>query len=374
MVHYSPIRRWKDNTAKTRTIDTLLRLRGKIFRDITNKRDAGSFLLASWNLRDFDSDKFKHGKRLDESYLYMAEIMSAFDLIALQEVNRDLSGIERLVRTMGPQWAWMASDTTEGISGNQERLAFVYNKDTIQFRNIAGEVVLPGTSDRQFARTPYVASFQAGWFKFSLCTTHIYFGEDSGDKFARRVKEISDLATFMRKRQEKETGDYILLGDFNIKSQTDETMKALTDEGFTMPPDLVNANTNLKGNKPYDQLALRVKNKMLEIGQADVFDFEKACFRTADFEAYRPYMGKTALNKYIREAETRAKKSAKKKNVPFVPFDDAKKEALTKKYYGAIWRTFQMSDHKPVWVELKVDFTNSYLDSLRPNEEPLANL
>lgn len=374
MVHYSPIRRWKDNTAKTRTIDTLLRLRGKIFRDITNKRDAGSFLLASWNLRDFDSDKFKHGKRLDESYLYMAEIMSAFDLIALQEVNRDLSGIERLVRTMGPQWAWMASDTTEGISGNQERLAFVYNKDNIQFRNIAGEVVLPGTSDRQFARTPYVASFQAGWFKFNLCTTHIYFGEDSGDKFARRVKEISDLATFMRKRQEKETGDYILLGDFNIKSQTDETMKALTDEDFTMPPDLVNANTNLKGDKPYDQLALRVKNKMLEIGQADVFDFEKACFRTSDFDSYRPHMGKTAVNKYIREAETRAKKSAKKKKVQFVPFDNAKKEALTKKYYGSIWRTFQMSDHKPVWVELKVDFTNSYLDSLRPNEEPLANL
>jgi len=165
MVHYSPIRRWRDKTAKTRTIDTLIRLRGKIFRDITNKRDAGSFLLASWNLRDFDSDKFKHGKRMDETYLYIAEIMSAFDLIAVQEVNRDLAGIKRLTQTLGPNWDWMASDTTEGRSGNQERLAFIFNTDVIQFKNIAGEVVLPGTDDRQFARTPYVASFQAHLFR-----------------------------------------------------------------------------------------------------------------------------------------------------------------------------------------------------------------
>jgi len=331
MVHYSPIRKWRDSAAKSRAIETLLRLRGKVFRDITNKRDAGSFLLASWNLRDFDSDKFKHGKRLDESYLYIAEIMSAFDLIAVQEVNRDLSGIKRLVRTLGPNWAWMASDTTEGRSGNQERLAFIYNTDVIQFRNIAGEVVLPGTEDRQFARTPYVASFQAGWFKFSLCTTHIYFGSNSGSGLDRRVKEIGDLAEFMRKRQERETGDYILLGDFNIRSKTDKTMKALTDEGFSVPADLVDANTNLKGDKPYDQLALRVKNKMLEMGQADVFDFERACFRTKDYAAYAPFLRKTAVNKYIKEAEDRARKKAEKQGETFVPFDEAKKETLRKK-------------------------------------------
>lgn len=374
MVHYSPIRRWKDDTAKTRAIETLLRLRGKIFRDITNKRDAGSFLLASWNLRDFDSDKFKHGKRLDETYIYIAEIMSAFDLIAVQEVNRDLSGIKRLVKTLGPNWDWVASDTTEGRSGNQERLAFIFNKDVIQFRNIAGEVVLPGTGDRQFARTPYVASFQAGWFKFSLCTTHIYFGSDSGTGLQRRVKEIGDLAEFMRKRQERETGDVILLGDFNIRAGDDETMTALTDEGFSLPPDLVGANTNLKGDKPYDQLALRVKNKMLEIGQADVFDFEKSCFRTRDFGAYAPLMRKGAVNAYIKQAETRARKAAKKRGAVFDPFDEVKKLSLRKKYYATIWRTFQISDHKPVWVELKVDFTNAYLESLRPEEEPLANL
>jgi len=202
----------------------------------------------------------------------------------------------------------------------------------------------------------------------------IYFGSDSGTGLERRVKEIGDLAQFMKKRQERETGDYILLGDFNIRSKTDKTMKALTVEGFTIPDDLVDANTNLKGDKPYDQLALRVKNKMLEIGQADVFDFERACFRTQDFDAYAPHMKTTAVNKYIKEAETRERKKVERRGEVFTPFDEAKKLALRKKYYGSIWRTFQMSDHKPIWVELKVDFTNAYLNSLRPTEEPLANL
>ena len=33
-----------------------------------------------------------------------------------------------------------------------------------------------------------------------------------------------------------------------------------------------------------------------------------------------------------------------------------------------------MLHHKPIWVELKVDFTNDYLNSLRPNKEPLADV
>jgi exonuclease III len=28
--------------------------------------------------------------------------------------------------------------------------------------------------------------------------------------------------------------------------------------------------------------------------------------------------------------------------------------------YLSIWRTFQMSDHLPLWVELKIDFSNQY--------------
>jgi hypothetical protein len=35
-------------------------------------------------------------------------------------------------------------------------------------------------------------------------------------------------------------------------------------------------------------------------------------------------------------------------------------------YYSKKWRTWQMSDHKLMWVELKTDFTADYLKSLKP--------
>ena len=43
-------------------------------------------------------------------------------------------------------------------------------------------------------------------------------------------------------------------------------------------------------------------------------------------------------------------------------------------YYANLWRTWQMSDHLPMWVQLKVDFTEDYLGSLKPGHEPLADL
>jgi len=37
---------------------------------------------------------------------------------------------------------------------------------------------------------------------------------------------------------------------------------------------------------------------------------------------------------------------------------------LREAYYLNEWRTFQLSDHLPLWVELDVDFAEDYLDNL----------
>jgi hypothetical protein len=37
-------------------------------------------------------------------------------------------------------------------------------------------------------------------------------------------------------------------------------------------------------------------------------------------------------------------------------------------YYRTYWRTHQMSDHLPMWVELKIDFSKRYLQ--RKLEQP----
>jgi len=67
------------------------------------KRD-GALLLATWNIRDFDSNEFKFGPRLPETFCYIAEIISYFDLVAVQEVARDLSALERVMAILGREW------------------------------------------------------------------------------------------------------------------------------------------------------------------------------------------------------------------------------------------------------------------------------
>src|SRR5690606_36227511 len=113
---------------------------------------------------------------------------------AVQEVGRDIAPLLKLLDILGPDWDFIATDVTEGTGGNGERMAFLFNRDRVRFRNIAGEIVLPdgqlvvgatgagadAGKGLQFARSPFLVSFTSGWFKFSLCTVHIYYGSDSG--------------------------------------------------------------------------------------------------------------------------------------------------------------------------------------------------
>ncbi|MEL7370747.1 MAG: endonuclease/exonuclease/phosphatase family protein, partial [Myxococcota bacterium] len=209
MPRYYPIRQLADPVTKTRTIDRLLTLREKLAEEVDPHRNPGSFLLATWNIREFGRSKPKHGDRVDEAFHYIAEIISRFHLVALQEVNRDLTDFRRLLMLLGPDWDGILTDVTEGTGGNEERMAFVYDKRVVSFRNVAGEIVLPtgkrvakdGQDDElQFARTPFMVSFQAGWFKFNLCTVHIYYGAASGTKLQRRIQEIEKIARFFKDR------------------------------------------------------------------------------------------------------------------------------------------------------------------------------
>lgn len=370
MPRYWPIRYWHTED-KRRAIGRLLALREQLRSELIPFKTPDSFLLATWNVRDFDVNRYGHGKRLPESFYYIAEIVSTFDLVAIQEVNRDLGGLERLMDTLGRDWTCIMTDTTEGSGGNEERMVFLYDTRRITFRHIAGEVVLPEGQtivgrrtvpddeapegerleehELQFARTPFLVAFQAGWFKFNLCTVHIYFGSASGEKLERRIEEIRQLARFFARRQKKEEEDYILLGDFNIVSPEHETMKALEEEGFVIPEDLKKENTNLKGDKHYDQIALAVMEKQLEIGASGVFDYRKSVLRDDDLSTYFDFMPPDKRDFHYRGS---------KKGQP-------RSEAEQAEYYRDEWRTWQMSDHLPMWVQLRVDFTDHYLGSLQ---------
>ena len=412
-------------------------------------RDSTQYLrLATWNIREFGAGE-KFGPRLPEAHYYIAEILAHFDLIAIQEVHEDRRDLEKVMDILGPGWTYIATDVT----GNRERMAYVFNTNKVWFRNIAGEVVLDKgdeisypheerlrfseglalelpedtrlespvlekehtyrragkdrlrseveielpeqstlqlpkgsrlvlpdryvvtlTDDRrivlpegtqlglpkdvmiklprnsivgdtlQFARTPFLVSFQAGWLKINLCTVHIYYGEGRAG-MKRRKEEIRQVTKFLAGRAAKENdfdadSFFILLGDFNIVGRSHATMAALKTNGFQVPEELESLpGTNVKKDKYYDQIAYWARDDghpdsitRVEVSRAGVFDFFETVYRYQDEAIYKEKLGQAAGSKWDY----------------------------------AQWRTFQMSDHLPMWVELRIDFGDDYLKLIAP--------
>lgn len=340
-----------DDRVGRRTAHGLLRLRQQLV-DVPKRMLSGNLLLATWNLREFDSQSY--GKRPDEAIRYIVEVISAFDLVALQEV-RDTHALDRLVEYLGGWWKYLVTDVTEGKPGNHERLAFLYDSRKVRFGGLAGELVIPPTETKasnQPARTPFIAGFQAGWFKFALCTVHSLYGR-GGSNSPARAKEIATVAALAAKRaQSKDPGDkwqsnFVLLGDFNIfkADPKDASFQALTRHGFALPPQIRSGlpGSNVKGDKHFDQIAfLSRTGGFVASGKAGVVDVFKAVYRAEDFDAYRA------------DVVAHVKSHAKKGKKPSMAED-----ALRKVY--ARWRTYQVSDHFPLWVELSTDFSDHYL-------------
>ena len=440
-------------TKKLATVANLKRLRTELGTHIETSKDpalkGGSVKIATWNIREFGGTKYK-GRSFEELY-YIAEIISHFDLIALQEVRKDLKEFLKLKKILGPNWSYIATDVTDGSAGNQERLVFLYNRNKVFFRNIAGELTLKenakirasfgeriklengikvdlnsavdlsGTYDaytetkngkvrlkedleiplpsnctlsipdgasmvlkkgqeiirpengkatvtvptpviegekyglrfpensfddslRQFARTPFLISFQSGWLKINLCTVHIYYGSETNvNKLTQREAEIKQLTAALEKKAKSEfkldKESFLgVLGDFNIVGKDHPTMAALESNGFEIPDALKNIpGSNVKRDKAYDQIAFwkpkyNTEYAKLSIMGANIFDFYEHIYRAQDEAHYRA--------------------------------EDPAKNGLKAGTAFNTWRTYKMSDHLPMWIELQTDFSEEYFEKI----------
>jgi endonuclease/exonuclease/phosphatase family metal-dependent hydrolase len=317
-----------------------------------------TLLLATWNIREFDSTKY--GKRGKESILYIAEIISRFDLVAVQEVRDDLTALDMLMRYLGGWWKYLLTDVTQGRQGNRERMAFIYDSRKIDFGGFATQVVIPPVEKggkvlepaKQLARTPFMVGFSVGWFKFTICTTHILYGEAVAEN-PDRIREIEELAKFLAARAQEKyawSKNMILLGDFNIFKPEDETLQAITRQGFFVPKQIQKLPSNVPQNKHYDQVAFIAPDiqDQLELCNAGVFNYYTYVYRPEDEQMYGDDMGK---------AYTETKEGKERD-----------KSARTRYYKD--WRTYHMSDHLPLWIELQIDFGKQYLSKKIKREMP----
>ncbi|AZG14341.1 endonuclease/exonuclease/phosphatase family protein [Cupriavidus pauculus] len=345
MTHYDCLEQITDTAVRARAIGGLTRLRQALAQEIPARTATDTLLLATWNIREFDSGKY--GYRSDEAYLYIAEVLSRFDLIAVQEVRDGLYPLQRLQRMLGPWWGHLVTDVTLGASGNAERMAYLYDRRKVRFTGLAAELVLPppgrsAPAPVQLARSPYLAGFQAGWAYLTLATVHIYYGTSRPDD-ARRLAEITAFSQTVAQAAGKlsaapqpapgakpDPGNLILLGDFNIFNRRDVTMQAITKAGFIVPPELQSVpGSNVGKDRHYDQIAyFRQLSSMAPTGRAGVFDVFEHVYRLADADAY----------------------AAERQSRPGRSFKD--------------WRTYRMSDHLPMWIEFGIDDADAWLEGL----------
>ena len=425
MASYKKIKKIEDESVKTRVVERLLALREQLRTQIPEKTATQTLLLATWNIREFGEN------RMAESSYYIAEIIDHFDIVVIQEVNaKELGGLESVLAILGDNWSYVMSDGVEGQAGGSEAMAFVYNTNKVKFTGLAGEIVLPESKlidGVQFARTPFMVSFRAGWFDFKLCTVHIYYGSETVDGIVqRRLKEIQGISDFLLKRQETDDISYILLGDFNIPDVDGAYFNALVEnkyitkggkekskEKFFIPKEIRKHPTDLGHVSHYDQIAFSLKLDRTMVlydddeQKAGAFNFTESVYKPEDREIYRPFFqesfDQTIANEDERFAKSLAEYAVKKQKydedlqqyeqdraqyeiqkAEFKKNPQGDKPKLPRKpkeppvpntthttmeqYYNGRWRTFEMSDHLPLWVELKIDFSDQYLKKQKTAE------
>ena len=269
------------------------------------KRRAGRLVLATWNVANLGVQE-----RRQADYALIAEVVSWFDLVALQEVNEDLAGLQGLRAELPKRYRALYSDA----GGNHERMTFVYDATKLEVLEEVGEVafapsdyrrvVLPGITQRfdGFDRNPYLATFTVGGLTISLVNVHLFFGSDSKRSKNRRSLEayaVARYADLRRTSPHSPTRDIVALGDFNLpKAQPgDPIYEALTRRGLHLPQHSTQIGSNLNSDSHYDQVAFFPGETASDFtGRSGVFDFDGAVFARlwatrgrADFQAYVRY-------------------------------------------------------------------------------------
>ena len=288
--------------------------------------------VAIWNIREFGKSK-----RTEPAIHYIAEILGQFDLVALVELRDDLSDLGRVLPILGPSWDVVYSDWIADDGGNRERTAFLYDRRAVTFNGLAAEVDTPRTkkgteflATQSFWRAPYLCSFRAGNFDFLAIATHARWGDGTEGREA----ELQMLANWIDERFKSkavEDTDLIVMGDFNTPSLDDKLFKALTSRGLQIPDSLVNLKlgdqivkgSNLGKDARYDQILHlpTVKKRFTNAGG------------TLDF--------------YGKDARI--------------------KELFPTQNYTRDQFSFQISDHFPVWVQLKTDIDGERFSQIVQN-------
>ena len=145
-----------------------------------------------------------------------------------------------------------------------DRVAYLYDRRAVAFNGLAAEAQPPRQkhgaeylSDLSWWRSPCLASFRSGNFDFLCLTRHVRWGDDKANEKTAEDKDI------------------LVMGDFNIPSETSPLSKAVSAKGPRIPEKLLKSTfgSNLEKNERYDQTLRLPLYKESFINAGAVLDF-----------------------------------------------------------------------------------------------------
>jgi len=234
----------------------------------------GSAVLGSFNIRKLGSIH----SRDEQTWRFLADVSRHFDLLAVQEIMDDLSGLRHLQQLMGPEFEMIVSDRTgvfPGEPGLGERLGYIFNRSLIRRTELATDITYDrskvlntlweygeeihsvlaphavqmrtyitqlrefrsGVISRRptkpkvkvqlptfltFIRAPFCTSFEiAGHpgtqpYQFLAVNAHLYFGDFMSDRRQEFEALMNWLLGRLKDNDQAYYPNFILLGDLNL--------------------------------------------------------------------------------------------------------------------------------------------------------------
>lgn len=358
------------------------------------KRVYGSALIGSFNIRKLGSDRSRNKR----TWQFLTHICRQYDLLAVQEIMDDLSGIRELMNRLGTEFGLIVSDKTgtfPGEPGVGERLAFIFRWSVVQRTQVATDITYDRTKvldivngnltqinsafqdynkklqDYEngkrktkpnvkmpvfltFIRQPFCVSFRiVGYpgtepYEFMAVNAHLYFGEYMTDRRQEFDALMEWILSRVRENDKAYYPNFMLLGDLNLdfdspdndRKQIEKHMKTFNDASG----ETVNVNFPFIDIHPTQTVHYRTNARMSE-----TFDQIGLFFR------------ESGLPTYLDNATMGQKERGPDYGVfNFVKlFDDAlntqKKLAdMAPDERKAFYSRFEhkISDHIPIWLRL----------------------
>jgi endonuclease/exonuclease/phosphatase family metal-dependent hydrolase len=279
----------------------------KLHRNIP-ERTAATLLAATWNIANLGAQK-----RRDQEFTLIAEILSWFDIVAVQECRDNFRDLEQIAWKLPPAFRFVMSDA----AGNAERMVFIYDSQKLSLLEEIGEITIPPSTYKRiklpgvdqgfqgFDRAPYLVSFATGMTSFTFVNAHLYFGKSNDDpvSMARRSLETYAMAFWAKERIKPSnafTRELLVMGDMNMpkSEEGDPIFRALTKLGLEVPDHSTQIASSIATDANYDQIAfLPSTTRNAYTGLKGVFDYDGVIFpdlwqngnNSKNFKAYLRY-------------------------------------------------------------------------------------